>query len=171
MRGRVRLLLLAHACASPLPNIVLLLSDDLGFADVSFNPEHGPEVSTPHIDALRANGTFFSNAYVTASICAPSRAGLMTGRYQQRVGVYTDGEGSVGFDPRVPLLPAYLPRAYASAAIGKWHLGFDGDAPGLAWHALNRGFTEAFTFMTRGACAPVPRAREIPENFSRSPPT
>jgi arylsulfatase A-like enzyme len=75
----------------------------------------------------------------------------MLGRYQQRVGVYTAEEGGSGFDPRIPIFPSFLPDDYVSAAIGKWHLGLDDDYPVLAWHALHRGFDEAYLFMERGA--------------------
>ena len=63
--------------ASP-PHIVIILADDLGYADLSLSPHHQPEVATPHIDALAADGgVTFARAYATASICAPSRAGLL----------------------------------------------------------------------------------------------
>jgi hypothetical protein len=66
------------------PNIVLIMADDLGYNDVGF---HGSTViKTPHLDRLAAIGTQFSDAHVTASVCSPSRAGMMTGRYQQRFG-------------------------------------------------------------------------------------
>ena len=136
--------------ASP-PHIVIILADDLGYADLSLSPHHQPEVATPHIDALAADGgVTFSRAYATASICAPSRAGLMLGRYQQRVGVHSDGDGDVGFDPAIPLFPRYLAaRGYVSMAIGKWHLGLDGDYPELKWHANQRGFNRSFYFMAQ----------------------
>ena len=66
------------------PNIVLILADDLGYSDTAV---YGSKtIPTPHIDALARNGTRFTNAYVTAATCSPSRAGLMSGRYQQRFG-------------------------------------------------------------------------------------
>ena len=136
------------SCLATPPNIIVILSDDQGFADLSLNPDHKSEVSTPHIDALAANGSaVFSNAYISAPICAPSRAGLMLGRYQQRAGIYTDGDGSIGMDPRIPIFPAFLPEGYASTVLGKWHLGFDADPPDLRWHALSRGFDEWWVFI------------------------
>jgi arylsulfatase A-like enzyme len=78
------------------PNIVVILSDDQGYADLSFNPHHPKEVATPHLDALAREGVWFSQAYITGNVCSPTRAGLMTGRYQQRAGVYTAGEGGSG---------------------------------------------------------------------------
>lgn len=133
------------------PNIVIILTDDQGYADISFNPQHPPEVSTPHMDALAREGVFFTQAYLSGNVCSPTRAGLMLGRYQQRVGVYTAGEGGSGFDPKLRIFPAFLPDEYISAAIGKWHLGLDTDYPELKWHALSRGFDECYKFMGRGA--------------------
>lgn len=133
------------------PNIVIILTDDQGYADISFNPHHPPEVSTLRMDALAREGVWFSQAYISGSVCSPTRAGLMLGRYQQRVGVYTAGEGGRGFDPSVPIFPALLPDEYVCAALGKWHLGLDDDSPELKWHALNRGFDEFYGFMGRGA--------------------
>jgi len=133
------------------PNIVVILTDDQGYADISFNPHHPREVSTPHMDALAREGVFFSQGYISGSVCSPTRAGLMLGRYQQRVGVYSAGDGGRGFDPKIPIFPSFLPKEYVSTAIGKWHLGLDEDYPELKWHALSRGFDECYKFMGRGA--------------------
>ena len=133
-----------------LPNIVVILTDDQGYADISFNPEHSEEVSTPHMDALAKEGIFFTQAYTSGAVCSPTRAGLMLGQYQQRVGIYTAGDGGRGFDPKMPIFPGMLPDAYTSMAIGKWHLGLDNDYPELKWHAMSRGFDEAYKFMGRG---------------------
>ena len=67
------------------PNIVVILTDDQGYADISFNPNHPREVATPHMDALAREGVFFSQAYTSGHVCSPTRAGLMLGQYQQRV--------------------------------------------------------------------------------------
>lgn len=139
------------ALAATQPNIVIILTDDQGYADISFNPHHPPEVSTPHMDALAREGIFFDQAYLSGNVCSPTRAGLMLGRYQQRVGVYTAGEGGSGFDPTLPIFPSFLPDQYVSTAIGKWHLGLDEDYPELKWHAMSRGFDECYKFMGRGA--------------------
>jgi len=151
------LLVIFALCAPPLaardagvPNIVVILTDDQGYADLSFNPRHPPEVATPHMDALAREGVFFTQAYTSGSVCSPTRAGLMLGRYQQRVGVYTAGDGGRGFDPRIRIFPTFLPGSYRSTAIGKWHLGLDNDYPRLAYHAMSRGFSECFKFMGRG---------------------
>ena len=132
------------------PNIVVILTDDQGYADVSRNPQHPAEVSTPHMDALAAAGVTFTQAYTSGNVCSPTRAGLMLGRYQQRVGVYTAGDGGRGFDPKLPIFPSFLPPEYVCGAFGKWHLGLDEDYPNLKWHPLSRGFDEFYGFMGRG---------------------
>ncbi len=136
--------------AADLPAVVVIVTDDQGYADISLNPHHPKEVSTPHMDAFAKHGIVFAQAYTSGSVCSPTRAGLMLGRYQQRVGVYSAGDGGRGFDPTIPLFPSFLPDAYVSAAIGKWHLGLDADYPELKWHALRRGFDECYKFMGRG---------------------
>jgi arylsulfatase A-like enzyme len=65
--------------------------------------------------------------------------------------VYSAGDGGRGFDPKLPIFPSFLPKAYAKTAIGKWHLGLDEDFPELKWHAMSRGFDECYKFMGRGA--------------------
>ena len=139
------------ANAAERPNIVVIITDDQGYADISFNPRHAEEVSTPHMDSLARESVFFSQAYTSGVVCSPTRAGLMLGRYQQRVGIYTAGEGGNGFDPKLKIFPGYLPEEYTSMAIGKWHLGLDNDYPELKHHAVSRGFDEAYKFMGRGA--------------------
>ena len=132
------------------PNIVVILTDDQGYADISLNPLHPQEVATPHMDALAADGVVFRQGYTSGHVCSPTRAGLMLGQYQQRVGVYSAGDGGRGFRPDQPIFPSFLPDDYVSTAIGKWHLGLDEDYPELKWHAMNRGFDECYKFMGRG---------------------
>ena len=132
------------------PNIVVILTDDQGYADISFNPNHPNEVATPHMDALAREGVFFTNAYTSGAVCSPTRAGLMLGQYQQRIGIYTAGDGGRGFNPKTKIFPSFLPDGFNSTAIGKWHLGLDSDYPKLSMHALNRGFDECYKFMGRG---------------------
>jgi iduronate 2-sulfatase len=132
------------------PNIVVILTDDQGYADISLNPHHPQEVSTPHMDALAEEGVVFTQGYTSGHVCSPTRAGLMLGRYQQRVGVYSAGDGGRGFDPKLPIFPSFLPDDYVSTVIGKWHLGLDDDFPELKWHAMSRGFHECYKFMGRG---------------------
>ena len=133
--------------AASKPNIVVILSDDQGYADVSYNPAHPGEVSTPHIDALAREGVRCTQGYVTGHVCSPTRAGLMTGRYQQRFGVYTAGEGGSGVALSETFFPQYLaPAGYVSGAFGKWHMGLT-----PRYNAINRGFDEFYGFMGRGA--------------------
>ena len=102
------------------PNIVIILTDDQGYADVSYNPHSPPEVSTPNIDALAYSSIICTQGYTSGHVCSPTRAGLMTGRYQQRFGIYTAGEGGSG----VPLDEVFIPQrlksaGYVSGAFGK----------------------------------------------------
>ncbi|MBU3666546.1 MAG: N-acetylgalactosamine 6-sulfatase (GALNS) [Chthoniobacterales bacterium] len=107
-----------YSAPSERPNIVIILSDDQGYADVGFNPHHGPGIITPNIDKIARDGVIFEQGYITASMCLPSRAALLTGRYQQRAGVHW---AEVASQP-VRLLADYLKEAgYVSGAFGKWH--------------------------------------------------
>jgi arylsulfatase A-like enzyme len=148
------LLLLLIVCASARPglaqavppNIVVILADDLGYGDVSFNG--CPDYQTPNIDSIAANGVLCTNGYVTHPVCSPSRAGLITGRYNQRFGDENNSDidstnPRLGLPVREVLLPQILkPAGYVCGAIGKWHLGI---APNF--HAVNRGFDEFFGFL------------------------
>ncbi len=138
---------LPAAAAPAKPNIVVILADDLGYADVLFNPLHPKEVTTPHLDALAKEGVVCRQGYVTGHVCSPTRAGLMTGRYQQRLGLYTGGEAGSGLPMSEKIFPQYLkPAGYATAQFGKWHLG-----PTPEWSPALRGFDEVFGFLGRGA--------------------
>lgn len=133
--------------ANEKPNIVIILTDDQGYADVSYNPHSPPEVSTPNIDSLANSSIICTQAYTSGHVCSPTRAGLMTGRYQQRFGIYTAGEGGSGVPLDEVFIPQRLkPAGYVSGAIGKWHLGLT-----KKYHAMNRGFDEFYGFMGRGA--------------------
>ncbi|MDI1248454.1 MAG: sulfatase-like hydrolase/transferase, partial [Lacunisphaera sp.] len=142
--------LAATAGAAPAPrppNIVLIVADDLGYADVLFNPQHPPEVTTPHLDRLAQASVICRQGYVTGHVCSPTRAALMTGRYQQRLGLYTAGEAGSGVPMAEKLIPQFLrARGYTSMQIGKWHLG-----PTPEWGPARRGFDEVFGFLGRGA--------------------
>jgi arylsulfatase A-like enzyme len=138
---------LAASASDTRPNIVVIVADDLGYADVLFNPLHPKEVTTPHLDALAKQSVVCRQGYVSGHVCSPTRAGLMTGRYQQRLGLYTAGEAGSGVPMSEKLFPQYLkPGGYATAQFGKWHLG-----PTPEWSPALRGFDEVFGFLGRGA--------------------
>ena len=129
------------------PNIVIILTDDQGYADISYNPLHPDQVYTPNMDSLAREGNFFTNAYITGNVSSPTRAGLMTGRYQQRATIYNAGEGGSGLPLDETTFPQLLkPSGYVSGAFGKWHLGLT-----LDYNPINRGFDEFYGFMGRGA--------------------
>ena len=136
--------------ASRKPNIVVILADDLGYGELSC--QGNPQIPTPHIDSIAANGVRFTNAYVSAPFCAPSRAGLMTGRYQTRFGHERNVVGVKNLDPNVGLplseetMASLLKRAaYATGGFGKWHLGAT-----PKFHPQRRGFDEYFGFLHEG---------------------
>lgn len=128
-----RLLFAALALCSPVlaakPNFLLILADDHGYGDVS--AYHASDVRTPNIDRIGREGMLFTAMRANCTVCSPSRAALLTGRYQDRVGVpgviRTKPEDSWGwFNPRVPTLANELKTAgYHTAIIGKWHLGLE----------------------------------------------
>ena len=131
------------------PNFVLILVDDLGYRDVGFNG--ATEIETPNIDRIAAEGVTFRNGYVTASICTPSRAGLLTGRYPARFGLDVN-LAYAPFDPRLGLpleettIADHLRRAgYRTGLVGKWQLG-------AAHHFIprERGFDYFFGFLGGG---------------------
>ncbi|MFC2115929.1 sulfatase-like hydrolase/transferase [Bacteroidota bacterium] len=129
------------------PNIVVILTDDQGYADISFNPYHPDEVYTPNMDSLAQEGIFFSQAYTSGNTCSPTRAGLMTGRYQHRAGIYDSGEGGSGLPLEETMFQQFLkPEGYVCGAFGKWHLGLT-----PAYNPISRGFDEFYGFMGRGA--------------------
>jgi len=136
----------ARAAAPRPPNVVVILSDDQGYADIGFNPHHPKEVATPHLDALARAGVWFSQGYITGNVCSPTRAGLLTGRYQQRAGVYTAGEGGRGMAQSEMIFPRFLrPAGYVTAAFGKWHLGLT-----LEQSPVGRGYDRWYGFLGRG---------------------
>lgn len=105
----------------PRPNVIIIVSDDQGWGDVGY---HGfNDIHTPNIDALAKGGTVFPQAYVSASVCGPSRAGLLTGVYQQRFGIY--GNFKQNHIPQnQPMIMELMKQAgYTTGVIGKWHMG------------------------------------------------
>lgn len=138
---------ISAAFSADKPNIVVIVADDLGYADVLFNPQHSQEITTPHLDSLAKESVICRQGYVTGHVCSPTRTGLMTGRYQQRLGLYTAGAAGSGVPMEERLFPQFLkPVGYSTMQIGKWHLG-----PDLAWSPALRGFDEVFGFLGRGA--------------------
>jgi arylsulfatase A-like enzyme len=125
-------------------NLVVIMADDLGYGDVGYNG--CADIPTPHIDALAKNGVQFSSGYSAYSVCGPSRAGFITGRYQQRFGSernpqYRPADPSMGVPKSEKTIAEVLkPVGYTSKIIGKWHLG----AHRETHHPLNRGFDEFY---------------------------
>ncbi len=138
------------AFAQRRPNIVLIVTDDQGYADVGF---HGSkDIKTPQLDALAAGGVICTQGYVTFPVCSPSRAGFLAGRHGARFGYNTNPDlrtslpEITGLPMSERLLPEALkPYGYATGIIGKWHLGVHPQ-----FHPLNRGFDEFFGFLGGG---------------------
>ncbi len=138
-----------RAATSSRPNLIIILTDDQGYGDVGFNG--CKDIPTPHIDSIARNGVQFTSGYVSFPVCSPSRAGLLTGRYEQRFG----HERNPRFEPSnrqsgLPLSESTLADAlgqvgYKSGVIGKWHLGAHPDL-----HPLRRGFNEFYGMLGGG---------------------
>jgi len=123
------------------PNVIVILVDDAGYADFGFMGSN--DLQTPHIDALAKSGVVFTDAHVSATVCAPSRAGLITGKYQQRFGFEANGTGGIGLsDDVVTIADIFKKNGYNTYALGKWHLGEDASD-----HPNNRGFDEFYGFL------------------------
>jgi len=131
----------ASAAQPEKPNILFIVADDLGYADVGF---HGcKDIPTPHLDALARSGVRFTNGYVSGPYCSPTRAGLMTGRYQTRFGHEFNPGGNQGLPLNETTIADRLKAAgYVTGAVGKWHLG---SLP--QFHPQKRGFGEFFGFL------------------------
>lgn len=140
-------LVAAHGAAAR-PNIIVILTDDQGAADAGCYG--AKDIQTPNIDALARRGVRFTQFYSAAPVCSPSRAGLMTGRYPLRAGLITnassDRNGPVAM-PSAQVTIAEMCKAagYATAHIGKWHLGYTPDTMPNA-----QGFDHSFGHM--GGC-------------------
>lgn len=143
---------LACVHAQEKPNIVLLFSDDAGYADFGF--QGSKTMKTPNLDALAKRGVKFKQGYVSDPTCGPSRAGLITGRYQQRFGYeennvpgfMSENSAADGIEMGLPLdqktIGDYLQsRGYKTAFYGKWHLG-----GADRFHPTKRGFDEFYGF-------------------------
>lgn len=127
------------------PNVIVILIDDAGYADFGFMGSQ--DLETPNIDALAKSGVVLTDAHVSATVCAPSRAGLMTGKYQQRFGFEANGtgfgdSGDIGLSDDVSTMAdVFKANGYKTLALGKWHLGAD-----KSDHPNQRGFDEFFGF-------------------------
>ena len=123
------------------PNIIVILADDLGYGDTAV---YGSKIAkTPNIDALAESGIRFTDGYVTNPVCAPSRAALMTGRYQQRFGyefnpMWRDRTGGMSLH-ETTLAQIMKSAGYATGAVGKWHLGQP-----AGYYPTDRGFDYFF---------------------------
>ncbi len=140
--------LLATAVARP-PNLVVIMTDDLGYRDTGFNGS--PDVQTPHLDSIVRRGARFTDGYVAYAVCSPSRAAFLTGRYGQRFGYernprYQPGNPRSGL-PRseTTIADALKAVGYRTGLVGKWHLGAHPDL-----HPLKRGFDEFFGHLGGG---------------------
>lgn len=131
------------------PNVVIIMGDDLGICDVSL---YGcKDIPTPNIDSISTKGVKFTNGYVSAPVCSPSRAGLMTGRYQHRFGfefnagplqrAVNDKEMGLPLT-EITLAQAMKKAGYATGMVGKWHLGMQ-----EKFHPTQRGFDEYYGFL------------------------
>jgi len=134
--------LLTHVFAAgpPKPNILYILADDLGYADVGFNG--GKEIQTPNLDRIAKSGAILESFYVQP-VCSPTRAALLTGRYAVRTGVYNVVRPSAPWG--LPLAERMLPQAlreagYETAICGKWHLGEFEEA----YRPTRRGFDHQY---------------------------
>lgn len=150
MKRGVASLLLAGlalvAAAEKRPNIVLIVADDMGYAEMSCQ---GGDIPTPNIDALAKSGVRFTSGYVSCPVCAPTRAGLMTGLYQQSFGLeFNPGPQGTAQQTyglpldRLTLAERLKKEGYDTGMVGKWHLGYQ---PG--YRPTERGFDSFFGFL------------------------
>ncbi len=145
------ILILCFSCKknNDLPNIVLILTDDLGYNDVGFNGS--TEIMTPNIDSIAKNGVLFTDGYVSYPVCGPSRAGLMTGRYQDTFGfgknpLFAPKDPNMGLTLSEQTMADMLKLSnYTTLAVGKWHLGAH-----ESLRPMKRGFDHFFGFLTGG---------------------
>lgn len=161
----------------PDPNVVLIMVDDMGYGDLaSYNPDS--KIPTPHIDQIARSGMRFTDAHAAGSLCHPSRYGLLTGRYPFRTDLSVWRKQATIGKEQTTLASMLRSRGYATAMVGKWHLGFDEsgyDQP-LPGGPVDRGFDSYFGirastdippyFYIRGREAVAPPTDSIGDNFS-----
>lgn len=141
----------AQAASRPKPNIILILADDLGYGEIGAYGGQG--IPTPHIDALARSGAVLTDGYMSAPQCSPSRAGMLTGRYQQRFGHHNNPPprshpafARFGLPTsEITVAQELQQRGYVTGLVGKWHLGFKPEH-----FPLRRGFDEFFGFLEGG---------------------
>ncbi len=136
--------------APPTPNILLLVVDDLGYGELGCQGNH--DIPTPHIDSIAQHGVQFTQGYVTAANCSPSRAGMLTGRMQTRFGYEFNPVGAKNDDPTIgvptdqrTIANVLHDSGYTTSLVGKWHLGSS-----AVFHPQRRGFDEFFGFLHEG---------------------
>ncbi|MBJ7416348.1 MAG: sulfatase-like hydrolase/transferase [Niveispirillum sp.] len=145
------------AAAGPAPNIIFIMADDLGYADLGCYG--GRIVATPHIDALATGGVRLTQAYANSCVCSPTRLALLTGRYQYRLPLGLEEpltRAKVGLPPDIDSLPRRLAAgSYRTALIGKWHLGED-PFPGplengyQSFYGIKKGGADYFSHLAYG---------------------
>lgn len=140
----------AAAEAAVRANVVIIIADDLGYGETGMMGNH--EIPTPNIDRLAADGVRCTAGYVTASYCSPSRAGIITGRYQSRFGYDINPTGERNLLPEAGLpdgettfVARMAEAGYTTGLVGKWHLGAS-----AAKHPLARGFEHFYGFLHEG---------------------
>jgi arylsulfatase A-like enzyme len=134
-----------NAAEANKPNILIIVADDLGWGELGF--QGNKSIPTPQLDSLAAGGVRFTSGYVSGPYCSPTRAGLLTGRYQQRFGHEFNPVQQEGRKAGLPLEERTIAdrlkaAGYATGIFGKWHLG---NAP--EFHPLKRGFDEFYGFL------------------------
>ena len=135
------------AAAGNKPNVILIVGDDLGYADLG--AYGGKDIPTPYLDSIARNGVRFTDGYVSCPYCSPTRAGLMTGRYQTHFGhEFNPGPAEQAVENfGLPLTETAMPKrmkdlGYKTGMFGKWHLGYQ-----PAYHPQQRGFDEYYGFL------------------------
>src|SRR3954468_4189826 len=136
---------IASAAPTTQPNIIVIVADDLGYADLGC--QGSSQAKTPNIDTLAANGARFTDAYVSCPVCSPTRAGILTGRYQQRFGhEFNPGPNApknfgLPLD-QITIADVMKQAGYATGMVGKWH---EGNQP--EFRRQKRGFDEFYGFL------------------------
>ncbi len=163
------LVLAGTALAAPPPHIIVILVDDMGYGDLRANNPRS-KIPTPHIDRLAAEGMRFTDAHAPGPLCHPSRYGLMTGRYPFRTDISRWPTQPLIEDGQVTLPSMLRGAGYATAMVGKWHLGFaeEGYDKPLRGGPVDRGFDSFFGLR---ASTDIPPYFYIRGNRAVTPPT